>query len=433
MFESRTNELASFCPLPVGEVLSDMNTTAVHATVDAAGMRAQNSSLLLKVIWRERHISRADIARVTGLSPSTVSAIVAGLQQAGLVRETGAGLSRGGRRPTMIGFCDDMFALVGVEIGASHITVVVTDLRADVRVARSSPYAVRTDPDGALATVRAFIDDGVRELGVARSQIIGIGVGVPTPVRPDAPGRLPPLLVPAWRDHDIHELLSETYGLPVFVENDANLGALAEQWWGVGKDGKDLTYIKIGTSIGSGHIINGELYRGAGGTAGEIGHLPMDAAGPQCRCGLTGCLTTFIGSESLVARARAEVAGLAGESNVDVADLARAARAGDAGALGIVADVGRHLGVAVASLMNVLNPAVVVLGGDIAGAGEHLLGPVRAAVRERSLATTFENTAIMTSNLGDKAIAVGGATMVLRSALSDRALFPALAARVGAA
>jgi predicted NBD/HSP70 family sugar kinase len=407
-----------------------MGTSTFHATVDAAGMRAQNSSLLLKVIWRERHISRADIARVTGLSPSTVSAIVAGLQQAGLVRETGAGLSRGGRRPTMIGFCDDVFALVGVEIGASHVTVVVTDLRADVRAARWGLYPVRTDPDGALATVRAFIDEGLRELGIARRQVIGIGVGVPTPVRPDAPGRLPPLIVPAWRDHDVHEILSRAYGLPVFVENDANLGALAEQWWGVGKDGKDLTYIKIGTSIGSGHIINGELYRGAGGTAGEIGHLPVDPAGPRCPCGLTGCLTTFIGSEVLVARAKREVSSGPAEN---VGDIVRAARAGDAGARRIVADVGAHLGVAVASLMNVLNPAVVVLGGEITGVGDLLLDPVRAAVRDRSLATTFEGTGIITSNLGDKAIAVGGATMVLRAALADRALFPALAARVGVA
>jgi predicted NBD/HSP70 family sugar kinase len=409
-----------------------MNTSAVHATVDAAGMRAQNSSLLLKVIWRERHISRADIARVTGLSPSTVSAIVSGLQQAGLVRETGAGLSRGGRRPTMIGFCDDVFALVGVEIGASHVTVVVTDLRADVRVSRFGLYPVRTDPDGALATVRTFIDECLRELGVTHSQVIGIGVGVPSPVRPGTSGRLPPLIVPAWRDHDVHEILSRAYGLPVFVENDANLGALAEQWWGVGRDGKDLTYIKIGTSIGSGHIIHGELYRGAGGTAGEIGHLPMDPAGPRCPCGLTGCLTTFIGSETLVARARREVASGAGEIS-NVGDFVRAARMGDVGARRIVAEVGAHLGVAVASLMNVLNPAVVVLGGEITGVGELLLAPVRAAVGARSLATTFEDTAIMTSNLGDKAIAVGAATMVLRAALADRALFPALAARVGAA
>ena len=407
-------------------------TSAAHATVDAAGMRAQNSSLLLKVIWRERHISRADIARVTGLSPSTVSAIVAGLQQAGLVRETGAGLSRGGRRPTMIGFCDDVFALVGVEIGASHVTVVVTDLRADVRTARWGLHPVLTDPDGALATVRAFIDDGLAELGIARRQVIGIGVGVPTPVRPDKPGRLPSHIVPAWRDHDVHEILSRAYGLPIFVENDANLGALAEQWWGAGKDGKDLTYIKIGTSVGSGPIINGELYRGAGGTAGEIGHKRMDPSGPRCPCGLTGCLTTFIGSETLVARARREVAGGDG-AIANVGDLVRAARAGDAGARRIVADVGAHVGVAVASLMNVLNPAVVVLGGEITGVGELLLAPVRAAVRDRSLATTFEDTAITTSNLGDKAIAVGAATMVLRAALADRALFPALAARVGVA
>jgi predicted NBD/HSP70 family sugar kinase len=409
-----------------------MNTSAVHATVDAAGMRAQNSSLLLKVIWRERHISRAEIARVTGLSPSTVSAIVAGLQHAGLVRETGAGLSRGGRRPTMIGFCDDVFTLIGVDIGASHVTVVLTDLRADVRVARSGLYPVRSDPDGALAMVRAFIDEGVRELGVSLRHVIGIGVGVPSPVRPDAPGRLPPLIVPAWRDHDVHEILTRAYGLPIFVENDANLGALAEQWWGAGRTGKDLTYIKIGTSIGSGHIINGELYRGAGGTAGEIGHLRIDPAGPRCACGLTGCLTTFIGSEILVARAQREVAGAAGNI-ASVGDLVRTARAGDAGARRIVADVGGHLGVAVASLMNVLNPGVVVLGGEITGVGELLLGSVRAAVRDRSVVTTFEDTGIMTSNLGDRAIAVGAATMVLQAALADRALFPEMAARVGAA
>jgi predicted NBD/HSP70 family sugar kinase len=411
-----------------------MMTTSVHAnaTVDAAGMRAQNSSLLLKVIWRERHISRADIARVTGLSPSTVSAIVASLQSAGLVRETGAGLSRGGRRPTMIGFCDDVFALVGVEIGASHVTVVVTDLRADVRADRWGLYPVRTDPDGALALVRQFIDDALREVGVSRNQVIGIGVGVPSRVRPEAPGRLPPLIVPAWRDHDIQEILSRAYGLPVFIENDANLGALAEQWWGAGRNGKDLTYIKVGTSIGSGHIINGELYRGAGGSAGEIGHLPMDPAGRRCPCGLTGCLTTFIGSETLVARGQRE-AGIGHGPIQNVGDLVRAASAGDAGASRIVADVGAHLGIAVASLMNVLNPAVVVLGGEITGVGELLLAPVRAAVRERSLATTFEDTGIITSNLGDKAIAVGGATMVLRAALSDRALFPASTVRVGAA
>jgi predicted NBD/HSP70 family sugar kinase len=416
-----------------------LNSSAAHATVDAAGMRAQNSSLLLKVIWRERHISRADIARVTGLSPSTVSAIVAGLQQAGLVRETGAGLSRGGRRPTMIGFCDDVFALVGVEIGASHVTVVVTDLRADVRTARWGQVAVRIDPAAAIATVRAFIDDGLRELGIARRQVLGIGVGIPTPVRPNMPGRVPTLGIPAWpawRDHDVHEILSAAYGLPVFVENDANLGALGEQWWGAGNDGKDLTYIKIGTSVGSGHIINGELYRGAGGTAGEIGHLRMDPAGPRCPCGLTGCLTAFIGAETLVERARRDVgdgAGGADAAIANVSDLVRAARAGDAGARRIVADVGAHLGVAVASLMNVLNPAVVVLGGEITGAGEILLEPVRAAVRARSLAATLDDTPIVTSNLGDKAIAVGAATMVLRAALADRALFPALAARVGTA
>ena len=340
------------------------------------------------------------------------------------MRETGAGLSRGGRRPTMIGFCDDVFALVGVEIGASHVTVVVTDLRADVRADRWGLYPVRTDPDGAIAHgAPVHRREPARPSASRAARSSASASASPAACAPTPPGACRRSSCPPGATTTSRRSSSRAYGLPVFVENDANLGALAEQWWGAGRNGKDLTYIKIGTSIGSGHIINGELYRGAGGTAGEIGHLPMDPAGRRCPCGLTGCLTTFIGSETLVARAQREVVGQ-GRIRTS-ATRARRARGRRRRRSRIVADVGAHLGVAVASLMNVLNPAVVVLGGEITGRGRAPAAPVRAAVRERSLATTFEDTGIITSNLGDKAIAVGGATMVLRAALSDRALFPA--------
>ncbi len=392
-------------------------------TADAAGMRTQNSTLVLKLIWRERQISRADIARQTGLSPSTVGAIVGELDRAGLVREIGAGASRGGRRPVLVGFRDDAYSLVGVELGATHVAAVLTDLRGNVRSFRDTRCAVREDPAGALATVRELVEACLAEERVSRKRVVGIGVAVPSPVHPQRPGKLSPLILPAWRDVDVQENLFAAFEVPVFVDNDANLGALAERFWGAGADGEDLAYIKVGTGIGSGHIINGELYRGAGGTAGEIGHVAVDPNGPLCVCGLRGCLATLIGGEALLARAR-KLWGSRKRSPT-IADIVAGARAGDPIARGLIDEVGHHLGIVVAGLLNVINPAVVVLGGELTGVGDLLLDPLRASIRSRALSTSVAETRIVSSRLGERSIAVGAATMVLKTALADRSVFPA--------
>jgi predicted NBD/HSP70 family sugar kinase len=392
-------------------------------TADAAGMRTQNATLLLQLIWRERQLSRADLARSTGLSPSTVSAIVADLEHAGLVREIGAGASRGGRRPVLVGFRDDAYALVGVELGATHVAVVLTDLRGSVRAFRDVHVAVRDDPAGALAAARRLIDECLTAERVSRRRVVGIGVAVPSPVHPRRPGKLSPLILPAWRDHDVEAELASAFGVPVLVDNDANLGALSERFWGAGAGGEDLTYIKIATGIGSGHIINGALYRGSGGTAGEIGHIAIDPSGPQCVCGLRGCLATLIGSEALLERAR-KAWGRRKKSPA-IADIVGGVRAGDPVARELVDEVGHYLGIAVAGLLNLLNPAVVVLGGELTSVGDLLLDPLRASIRSRALSTSVAETRIVSSWLGERSIAVGAATLVLEAALADRTLFPA--------
>jgi predicted NBD/HSP70 family sugar kinase len=377
-------------------------------TADAAGMRTQNSTLVLRLIWRERQISRADIARHTGLSPSTVSAIVTELERAGLVREIGAGASRGGRRPVLVGFRDDAFVLVGVELGATHVSAVLTDLRGNVRAFRDMHVAVRDDPKGAMAMARALIDECLASERVSKKRVVGIGVAVPSP---------------AWRDFDVQDSLAGAFGVPVFVDNDANLGALSERFWGAGAGGEDLAFIKVATGIGSGHIINGALYRGSGGTAGEIGHIAIDPNGPPCVCGSRGCLATLIGAEALLARARARWGKK--KKNPTVADIVVGARSGDPVARELVEEVGRSLGVVVAGLLNLLNPAVVVLGGEITSVGDLLLDPLRASIRARALSTSVAETQIVASRLGARSIAVGAATLVLDSALADRSLFPA--------
>jgi predicted NBD/HSP70 family sugar kinase len=397
--------------------------TVETTTVDAAGMRAQNSSLLLNMIWREQQLSRAEIARRTQLSPSTVSAIVADLEHSGLVRNIGAGVSRGGRRPTLIGFCDDAFSIIGVEMGATHVTVVLTDLRGRVRTHRHSPHAVREDPKGTLQKVKELVQECLDAERVPRRSVLGMGVAVPSPVHPANPGKLSPLIVPAWRDYDVQEWLKSAFNMPVFVDNDANLGALSERYWGAGVGGEDLTYIKLGTGIGAGFIIHGDVYRGSGGTAGEISHIAVDPAGQQCVCGLRGCLVTLIGTVPLMERAR-ELMGLKGRRTLTVRELVEGARAGDAAARQVIDSLGHYLGIAVAGLLNLINPAIVVLGGEISSVGDLLLDPLRASVRKRALSTSMAETRIVTSALGDRAIAVGAATLVLQAALRDRTLFP---------
>ncbi|HTJ41718.1 MAG TPA: ROK family transcriptional regulator [Kofleriaceae bacterium] len=401
--------------------------TAALPTADAAGMRAQNSQLVLQLIWRERQITRADVARRTGLSPSTVSAIVDELARAGLVRDIGSGESRGGRRPVLVGFRDDACSLVGVEVGATHVSAVLTDLRGNVRAFREQRHSVRIDPDGTLVLAQWLINAVLDAERVARKRVVGIGVAVPSPVHPQRPGKLSPVIMPAWRDHDVQRELADAFELPVFVDNDANLGALSERFWGAGAAGEDLAFIKIATGIGSGHIIRGELYRGSGGTAGEIGHIAIDPNGPPCVCGLRGCLATFIGAEALLERARKKWGPR--KKKPAIADIVVGARDGDPVARELIDEAGTYLGIAVAGLLNLLNPAVVVLGGEITGVGDLLLDPLRASIRSRALSTSVAETRIVSSRLGERSIAVGAATMVLEAALADRSLFPAKGAR----
>lgn len=389
--------------------------------VDTNVVRTQNSALLLRMLWRERQLTRVEIAKRTGLSHSTVSTIVVDLERAGLVQTLGAMASRGGRRPQLIGFRDDSFALLGVELGARHVAVVLADLRGRTLSFEEQRHPVRSDPEGTLTVMRALIDATLRKERFPLRKVVGIGVAVPSPVDSMLPGQLSELIFPVWRGVDVRETLRRAYGVPVFVDNDANLGALAEHWWGLGTEQTDLAYIKVGAGVGAGFILRGELYRGGSGRAGEIGHVPIDSAGPLCVCGNRGCLTTFIGSEELSLRAQEMFASPEAPS---LSEIVRRARTGDLTARSLVDDVGERLGIVIATLLNTLDVQRVVIGGEISSVGDMLLDAVRHAVRKRALPSAVAQTRIMTSNLGPRAIALGAATLVLAAALTNQQLFP---------
>ena len=402
-------------------------------TVDASAVRTQNSKRILKLLWEEREIFRAELARRTSLSRSTVSAIVNDLLSTGLVREDRAGASTGGRRPILLKFDQRSSSIVGVELGATHVSCVLTDLRCNVRASWSMPAPVREDPRVALEKMTLGVRKVLEADGLKASQVVGIGVAVPSPTDEARPGELMPLIVPKWAGYNLAAHLGDSFGLPVFVDNDANLGALAELWWGAGASVSNLAYIKVATGVGAGLIIDGHIFRGSGGLAGEIGHTSIDPRGPQCVCGLHGCLTTFIGTPALLQHARTRMAtsGSRGRPPTNIDELVNAALQGDPISVELIQYAGEKLGVAVANMLNLLNLSTVVLGGGIARAGDLLLDRVRQKIRNLSLPASIRETEIRATSSNEWGIAVGGATMVLKNALESPALFADLRREAG--
>ena len=404
-----------------------------HEVLDASAIRAQHSRLILNLLWRQREISRAELARRTSLSRSTVSAIVTDLLGTGLVEETRAGVSSGGRRPIMLEFQDQASFIVGIELGATHLSCVLTDLRCTIKASWSAPAPVRDAPALALAKMTMGVRSVMEAGGVQPSQIIAIGVAVPSPVDEAHPGELLPLVVPTWQGYNIATHLEDNFKRPVFVDNDANLGALAELWWGAGSSSGDLAYIKVATGVGAGFIINGRIFRGSGGIAGEIGHTSIDPNGPQCVCGLKGCLTTFIGTPALLERAKNELraAGLDRRPPASIDELVNAALDGDPMSVELILYAGDRLGIGIANMLNLLNPKTVVLGGGITRASELLLDAVRRTIHGLSLPASISHADIRTTGLSEWGIAVGAATLVLQVALDKPALFPNQSRDVG--
>jgi predicted NBD/HSP70 family sugar kinase len=386
------------------------------------------ADLVLEFAWRERQVSRADIARALGLSRSTVSEIVSTLLERGLLAEGPDGPSRGGRRPILLEFQDDAAVILGVELGASHVSVTLTDLRGRVLEWRNRDHPVRTDPEGTIAVTLELLESCLEAWGGDRDRLLGIGVAVPSPVDPNEPDRLPEVVLPAWQGHTGLERIRERYGVPVLVDNDANLGAVAERWWGAGRGVEDFTYIKVATGVGAGYVIRGDIYAGAHSVAGEMGHLAMDPEGPLCVCGNRGCLATLVGTPALIEQARALAAdhpeSVLANGEVTLSTLLDAAEADDPVAEQVVRDAATRLGIAVAGLLNLMNPAAVIIGGGLARLGDRVLEPLREAITSRTLLRSAANTDLHVSELGPQAIALGAATAVLAAALADPRLFP---------
>jgi glucokinase-like ROK family protein len=295
----------------------------------------------------------------------------------------------------------------------------VTDGRLGVLSQLSEEHDIRVGPEKTLARALELTRKQLTELGIERPS--GVGIGIPGPVDFHAGVPVSPPIMPGWDGYPVRDAMARELGCPVLVDNDVNVMALGEQHAGVAKRAQDFLFVKIGTGIGCGIVVDGELYRGVDGCAGDIGHIRVEEFGPTCACGNTGCLEAFFGGAALSRDAMAAANGgrseilaamLAERSSLTAADVAVATAQGDPVAVQLVRDGGRRVGHVLASLVSFFNPGLIVIGGRVARLGHTLLAEIRSVVYRRSLPLATGNLPIVMTELGDSAGVVGCARLI---------------------
>jgi glucokinase-like ROK family protein len=365
---------------------------------------------------RERGVaSRAEIARATGLSPATVSTLVTELLDAGIVVDHPGERddhrpTRGGRPPSLLALDRSVGVAIGIDFGKRHLAVAVSDLSHEILAERWREMRDDYDARTGMAAAVKLVDQTLQHAGVGRASVLGVGLGLAGPIHSSTGTIGSSAILPGWVGVQVADDMSASLDLPVYADNDANLGALAEYHWGAGRGSSCLVYLKMATGIGAGLVIDGRLFHGAGGTAGEIGHTTIDEAGPICRCGNRGCLEMIAGAPALVELLRAT----RGE-DLTAERVVELARDGDPGCRRAIADAGTHTGQALANLCNLFNPERIVVGGSIGAAGDILLDPLREAVRRRVIPSAAEDVEIVPGVLGDRAEVLGAVALVLNA------------------
>jgi predicted NBD/HSP70 family sugar kinase/biotin operon repressor len=369
-------------------------------------LRERNRLRVIDALRTRGAISRADIARQTGLSRSTVSSLVGDLQAAGLVIEretdgTAAAGPQGGRPPVLLALDQSAGAVVGLDFGHDHLRVAVADLSYAILAETYAELEVDTAAHDALDTAARLVAELVEETGVERGRVLAAGMGLPGPIDRESGLVHSQPILPSWIGLDPAAEMEERLGLPVHLDNDANVGALGESTFGVGRGSHVMAYLRLAAGIGAGLVINGRPFRGARGIAGEIGHVLVDPQGPICRCGNRGCLETFVAGPALCDLLRRS------HGVLTVPQLLELAADGDPGCQRVIADAGGVVGRAVADLCNYLNPDLVVVGGELSTAGDLLIEPMREAVKRFAIPAAVEDVEIVAGTLGARAELLG--------------------------
>ncbi|MDQ6855510.1 MAG: ROK family transcriptional regulator [Candidatus Dormibacteraeota bacterium] len=372
-----------------------------------ADLRRANRHEALTTLRLNGPLTQAEISRATGLSHASVSNIVRELTSQGLARTSDA--MRNGRRVSEVTLEPSTGLVGGIDFGNRHIRAAVADLTHTVRGEAYVTLPYGHEAATSVAEAGRIFKDLVSGAGAQISDVQVLAVGLPGPTNRDAGRTLSTAILPGWAGFDVTSAFENALGIPTTVDNDANLGALAEGLWGVGRGFTDFAYIKVSTGIGAGLVLNGSLYRGIAGYAGEIGHTTIEEDGPLCRCGNRGCLEMFAAAPALLELLRRSY-----PEHFTVTDLLRLSDEGDVGCRRVLTDAGRHIGVALANLCNLLSPQLIIVGGELAASGEVLLSAIRDSIARRTMALPAHAPQITTGAFSERAGVLGALALALQ-------------------
>lgn len=360
-------------------------------------LREANRARIVESLKRHGHLTQVELAGATGLSAATISNIVKELSGAGVVNT--AATSRSGRRAVEVTLVRRQGLVAGLHLSKRHMRVAISDVDRTVVAENHLPLAPDHRHDREMDRAALLIGDMLDALDATMSDVLILGMAVPHPVDPLSGMISTPGLMRGWDGVAIASSMSERIQLPVFVDTEANMGGLAELRTGAARGISSGLYIRVGNSIGGSVLINGSSYRGANGRAGELGHVMIDPHGPLCACGNRGCLEVFAAGPALLELFRDD------PGIHRLRDILLRAEAGDSVATRVLADAGRHIGAAAAIVSTILDPELIVIGGEMAEANELLLAPLRHEL-ERATIGTLAPT-VVTGTLGDRAAVLG--------------------------
>ena len=398
-------------------------------TVPPQNIKNLNKHAIIDLIrFTPGGIARVELSRIMGITRAAVTTIVNQLGAAGIVTEVEAHFPSG-RKPIVLEINPELGRVVGIDMGATHITLLLTDCAAHVLNELEIPFDVNQGPRVSLAMLEKAMDNLLEKAALTLQDIKAVGMGVPGPIVENAGMVMGPPIMPGWDGYPIREHLQEKWGVPVAIGNDAEMGAIGEWAYGAGRGVRNLAYIKLGTGVGYGLVLDGQSDRGSTGCAGEIGHITLNENGPICTCGNRGCLEAMAGGWAIASRgsdaarskARTLLSEMGDASSISASDVIEAARQGDLIAQQIVSEAGGHLGTAFASLVNLFNPSMVVIGGKISQTGDLLLEPIRKTVRQRSLKAASRDIRITAAYLGKRSSGMGAVVEALSIVLHQLA------------
>ncbi|MFD0049709.1 ROK family transcriptional regulator [Actinomycetes bacterium NPDC127524] len=386
------------------------------------GMKLLNQSIVLNVIRLREPISRAEIAKITKLTPPTVGSLVNELIDQNLITEEQSISSKaGGRRPIMLRINYSAHFIIGVYAAAEVISVILTTMNGSVIFEYRKEINKLPSKDQFMHMVKECIQHVLDETSAQRDLIIGIGFAMHGLVDPEQGLAIfsPHLHL---ENIPIKELLEKEFSLPVMVENDVRALAYAESWFGEGKGVSDFVCLSVGRGIGSGIFINNDIYKSSYNTAGEIGHTIVDINGPRCQCGNNGCLEAYASELAIIKKAEKEsnpgsdtiLREWKKNSEITVKMIFKAAQDGDQLALSILEESGRSLGLATANLINILKPSKIILEGSVFEEGNFILSPLKDMIGKYSFSSSNEEIPVVCSKLGKKGMVLGAVTIILR-------------------